>query len=61
MAEQRIGYRPAAGGDPSDATPVVLAAMAGAFDSWPSASIVDTTGPHDGAVEQARVAAGPGS
>jgi hypothetical protein len=61
MAERRISHRLAAGVDPSDATPVVLAAMAGAFDSWPSASIVDTTAPRDRAVEQARVAAGPES
>jgi len=45
LAEARIRDRLAAGTDPSDATPAVAAAMAGAFDPWPSATSVDTTAP----------------
>jgi aminoglycoside phosphotransferase family enzyme/predicted kinase len=59
VSEQRIRKRLASKLGPSDATPAVLAAMAAAFDPWPSATTVDTTGPVADAVEQARMAAGP--
>ena len=61
LSEQRIQKRLARGRGPSDATPAVLAAMAAAFDSWPAATTVDTTGPRADAVKQARMAAGPGA
>lgn len=61
VSEQRIQKRLARGRGPSDATPAVLAAMAAAFDPWPAATTVDTTGPRSDSVEQARAAAGPGA
>ena len=60
VAERRIGDRLAAGGDPSDATPAVLAAMVERFEPWPAASIVETAGPLDSSVGQALAVAGPG-
>jgi hypothetical protein len=44
MAAARIRQRVAAGGDASDATPAIAAALAAAADPWPEASAVDTTG-----------------
>ena len=44
IAGQRIRRRLAAGGDPSDATPDVAAAMATRFDPWPEATVLDTSG-----------------
>ncbi|HVW31839.1 MAG TPA: AAA family ATPase [Acidimicrobiia bacterium] len=54
LAEQRISRRLATGADPSDATPLVAAAMAGRFDPWPAASTVDTSGRVQPAVDRAR-------
>ena len=56
VAEHRIKARLAAGGDPSDATPAVAAALAGSFDPWPTSIPVDTDGPQDRSVRQAVVA-----
>jgi aminoglycoside phosphotransferase family enzyme/predicted kinase len=58
VAEQRIRKRLAVGRGPSDATPAVLATMAAAFESWPAAAVVDTSGTRARSVEQARTAAG---
>jgi aminoglycoside phosphotransferase family enzyme/predicted kinase len=58
VAEERIRSRLAAGGDPSDATPAVAAAMAGRFDPWPSSSTVDSGGALDLSLAQALAAAG---
>ncbi len=44
VTEQRITKRLTTGGDPSDATPAVAAAMAEWFDPWPTAVPVDTGG-----------------
>ena len=55
-AEQRIRSRRLAGGDPSDATTAVAAAMAAHFDVWPAARIIQTGGPLDVSVAQAREA-----
>jgi uncharacterized protein len=57
LADQRIRARLAAGGDPSDATPAVAAAMAGRFDPWPAASVVDTAGTLESSVTRALKAA----
>jgi len=57
LAEQRIRRRLRRGGDPSDATPAVAAAMAVRFDPWPAASLVDTAGDLETSVLHAREAA----
>jgi predicted kinase len=44
VAAARIRHRLAAGGDASDATPAIAAALASAADPWPEAAGVDTTG-----------------
>jgi predicted kinase len=43
-------------GDPSDADPAIAAAMAADFAAWPSAAIIDTTGPADACVTDALAA-----
>ena len=43
LAAERLVARAAAGGDPSDATPVVAASMAADENPWPTAAIIDTT------------------
>jgi predicted kinase len=53
VAVHRIRSRLAAGGDPSDATPAVAAAMADHFGPWPTATTVDTAGTLDSSVGQA--------
>lgn len=53
VAISRIRGRAARGGDPSDATPEVAAAMAAAADPWPTAAAVDTSGEPREALEQA--------
>jgi predicted kinase len=53
-AEQRIRSRAATGRDASDATPAVLAAMAGAAAvPWPQANRIDTSGPRGATLERA--------
>lgn len=61
VAAARIRARASAGGDPSDATPEVAQAMARVWDPWPSALVVDTTGPLEQTVTEARarLASGP--
>jgi predicted kinase len=44
VAAARIDARRRRGGDPSEATPEVAAAMAAGEDPWPEASTVDTSG-----------------
>jgi predicted kinase len=44
VTDRRIRDRLARGGDPSDATPAVAAAMARHFDPWPAASTIGTAG-----------------
>jgi predicted kinase len=43
VAAQRISERQHRGGDPSDATPEVAAAMAATMDDWPEAVAIDTS------------------
>jgi aminoglycoside phosphotransferase family enzyme/predicted kinase len=43
-------------GDPSDADPAIAAAMAADFAAWPSAAVIDTTGPADACVTDALAA-----
>lgn len=43
VTAERMRRRSAQGGDPSDATAEIAAAMAESFDRWPSARVVDTT------------------
>jgi len=57
VTEQRILHRLARGGNPSDATPAVAAAMATRFDPWPASSTIDTDGPRRASLAQARRAA----
>lgn len=53
VAEERIRNRLEAGGDPSDATPAVAAAMAERFDPWPTAVDLDTARGPDASTGQA--------
>jgi uncharacterized protein len=45
VAAARLARRQMEGGDASDATPAVAAAMAGEFDAWPSAATIGTMPP----------------
>jgi uncharacterized protein len=58
VAQQRIRRRLEAMADPSDATPLVAAAMASRFEAWPGSSPLDTTGEPNRPVRQALAAAG---
>ena len=53
VAAARIRQRAAAGGDPSDATPEIAAAMAAVEASWPTATKIDTSGSPEVALAQA--------
>lgn len=53
VAADRMLARAVRGGDPSDATPVVAAAMAEREVPWPTATAVDTAAPVDAAVQAA--------
>jgi len=53
LANARMATRRWRGGDPSDATAAVAAAMASAADPWPSASVVDTSGPSEASLRLA--------
>lgn len=55
-AAARMVERARRGGDPSDADAVTAAAMAALADPWPTAAIVDTSGPPAEAVASARAA-----
>ncbi len=61
VAAARIGQRAAAGGDPSDATPEVAAAMASTEASWPTATVIDTSGTPELALSRALEHLGAGS
>lgn len=56
LAAARIAERRERGGDPSDATPEVAAAMAASADPWPSAMSIDTAGTSTSALDQALAA-----
>ncbi|HVL27910.1 MAG TPA: AAA family ATPase, partial [Acidimicrobiales bacterium] len=58
VAVARVRERARGGGDPSDATPEVVRAMAGAHDGWDSATVVDTSGAPGAAAAAALAAAG---
>jgi aminoglycoside phosphotransferase family enzyme/predicted kinase len=58
VALERITLRRAAGHDPSDATPDVLAALGARFAAWPEAIELDTTRPLDQTVGYAVRAGG---
>jgi aminoglycoside phosphotransferase family enzyme/predicted kinase len=53
VAAERMRSRAAAGGDPSDATPAVAAALAARADPWPEAATVATDGPPSASVDVA--------
>ena len=53
LAATRMERRARAGGDASDATPAVAAAMASVTDPWPSAVDIDTSGTSERSLEQA--------
>jgi uncharacterized protein len=56
VAAERMRTRAAAGGDPSDATPAIAAAMADAADAWPTATPVPTDRPLEATVADALAA-----
>jgi aminoglycoside phosphotransferase family enzyme/predicted kinase len=58
LTERRIARRLAVGGDPSDATPAVAAAMTARFDPWPTATGVDCAGRLAASLDQALTAGG---
>jgi aminoglycoside phosphotransferase family enzyme/predicted kinase len=58
LAQARITARPERAADASDASPEVAAAMAAAFESWPTAIRIDTAMSCKHAVEQAVAAIG---
>lgn len=58
VAADRIRRRLAAGGGASDATPAIAAAMAAREVPWPSAHVVDTSGPVAAGVKTALAALG---
>jgi aminoglycoside phosphotransferase family enzyme/predicted kinase len=53
LAATRMAQRARKGGDPSDATPEVAAAMASVVDAWPSAVQIDTSGSPEQSLERA--------
>lgn len=54
VARDRVVSRLREGGDASEATAEVAEAMARSFEPWPSAELLDTSGPLGAAVERAR-------
>jgi uncharacterized protein len=52
-AVERIRARSAAGGDPSDATPAIAAAMAATADPWPGAATIRTDGGREASAAEA--------
>jgi aminoglycoside phosphotransferase family enzyme/adenylate kinase family enzyme len=44
VAQRRITQRRATGQDPSEATPELAAQLAGQFEPWPKAAVIDNTG-----------------
>jgi hypothetical protein len=59
LATQRMAARRSAGGDASDATPAIAAAMAGAADPWPDAVSIDTSSTLARSLDQALAALPP--
>jgi len=59
LAAERVDARARRGGDASDASAAVAAAMAADADPWPAATVVDTTGTPDEALSAALDAVGP--
>ena len=59
VATERIRLRQVRGGDASDATPEVAAAVALFTEPWPTAHTVDTAGPLEESLEDALRIAGP--
>jgi predicted kinase len=53
LAEERLLVRTAGSSDLSEATPSILREMTARFDPWPSANVVDTSGPQADAIERA--------
>jgi aminoglycoside phosphotransferase family enzyme/predicted kinase len=53
ITDRRIEQRLASGRDASDATPAIAARIRESFAPWPDATVVDTAGTVDAAVEQA--------
>jgi aminoglycoside phosphotransferase family enzyme/predicted kinase len=53
VADDRLRRRATRGGDASDADAGVAAAMRQRAAPWPTASVIDTSGSHDAAVDQA--------
>ena len=58
ITTSRITERAHSGDDLSEATPAIAAEMAAAFDPWPGAHLVDTSGSLDDAVADALRAVG---
>jgi aminoglycoside phosphotransferase family enzyme/predicted kinase len=58
VAAARIAARRAAGGDPSDVTVEVAAALGARFDPWPEATIIETTGPPPDSLRRALAVSG---
>ncbi|HZM29206.1 MAG TPA: AAA family ATPase, partial [Acidimicrobiales bacterium] len=56
LAGRRLTDRRLAGGDPSDATPAIAAAMRGDADPWPEATVIDTAQDRSASLVAARVA-----
>ena len=54
IAAERVRARRAAGEGPSDATPAVARALAAREEPWPEARTLDTTGPAESVVREAR-------
>jgi hypothetical protein len=52
----RLAARAAAGGDPSDATADIAAAMEAVASPWPEATVLDTAGRLDQSIATARAA-----
>jgi uncharacterized protein len=59
VAAERIRARAAAGGDPSDATPAVAAAMAAREEPWPEATTIDAAAAPDEVLHTALQHLGP--
>jgi predicted kinase len=57
VADERLRMRQRAGRDPSDADPLVAAAIRDRAAPWPTATVVDTSGSRDAALELAVAAA----
>ena len=59
LCRERVRRRSAEGDDPSEATPAVADWMAAAFTPWPEAVAIDTAGPVEDSVRDAKTALEP--